>query len=158
MSETTTKVYARLTRDFPVGQQHRRAGITFTPGPRPVLAEVTEAELAQLNGDRYIEIVDEAEAQKWEERLAEEPLKTSSELEDEQTTQTGRNYGDEGGSGDEGEGEGEKALADYKVKELVEIAKAEGVEDAEQYAKPGTKKQVLIDAIEANRAAAGDEE
>lgn len=156
MSEKTTKVYARLTRDFPVGQQHRRAGITFTPGPRPVLAEVTEAELAQLNGDRYIEIVDEAEAQKWEERLAEEPLKTSSELEDEQTTQTGRNYGDEGGSGDEGDEE--KPLADYKVKELVEIAKAEGVEDAEQYAKPGTKKQVLIDAIEAKRAAAGDEE
>ena len=156
MSEKTTQVYARLTRDFPVGQQHRRAGITFVAGPRPVAAKVTDAELELLNGDRYIEIVDEAEAQKWEERLAEEPLKTSDENAGEQTGGEGRNYGDNDGSD---EGDEEKALTEYKVKELVEIAKAEGVEDADRFAKPGVKKADLIEAIETNRAAqSGSEE
>lgn len=40
---------------------------------------------------------------------------------------------------------------DLKVKDLVAIAKAEGVEDADSFSKPGTSKATIREAIEANR-------
>lgn len=47
--------------------------------------------------------------------------------------------------------EGEKPLSELTVKELVEMAKELGVEDADKFLKPGTKKQDVIDALEAAR-------
>lgn len=46
-----------------------------------------------------------------------------------------------------------KPLTEYKVNELVEIAKEVGVEDAERFSAVGTKKQDVIDAIEAAQEA-----
>jgi hypothetical protein len=42
-----------------------------------------------------------------------------------------------------------KPLNEYKLKELVEIAKKVGVENADEFTKPGTSKETVIAAIEA---------
>lgn len=58
-------VFVRLHRGYPLTQPHRRAGITLTPGPEPVEVPVDDEILASLEADRYVEIVDAAEAEKW---------------------------------------------------------------------------------------------
>ena len=176
-------VFVRLTRDFPVGQQHRRAGITLGAGPRPVSVEVTDEQLEQLQSDHYIEIVDDKEAQKWEDRLGEEPSKTSSEVAAEaEGDKGGLNYGDgnEGGSSndDEQETAEEKAareaaeaeaaaekerrattptvdelIADNNRDALVAKATELGVEGLDYEAKNTTTKKVIAEAIVAKRDA-----
>jgi hypothetical protein len=176
--EKTTKVFVRLTRDFPAGVTHRRGGVAMVAGPRPVEAQVTKEQLKALETDPKVEIVDEAEAKKWEERDKTEPTHPSSaELAAAETSSDsqdgGRNYDDgndgsssgQGGSDDgsgasdegtgEGEGEGDgpvEVTTDMKVKDLVQIAKDEGVENADDFSKPGVKKQEIVDAILAKRA------
>lgn len=164
MSEPkTSAVFVRLTKDFPAGSHHRRAGLELFPGPRPVEVEVTDDQLDLLKSDHYIEIVSDKEAKKWEDRLGEEPLKTRADVAAEnEGGNTGRNYGGgnkTGSNDDDGNQDGPVELStDLKVKELVEIATAEGVEGAEEFGKPGTKKQDIIDAIQAKRDASSDEE
>lgn len=154
-------VFIRLTKDFPAGSHHRRAGVELFPGPRPVEVEVTDEQLDLLKGDRYIEIVSDKEAKKWEDRLGEEPLKTSADVASEsEEGNTGRNYGDgnDSGSGNDDEGnDGPAELStDLKIKELAQIAADEGVEG--DFSKPGTKKQDIIDAIQAKRDASSEGE
>ncbi|SIC60011.1 hypothetical protein [Mycobacteroides abscessus] len=63
-------------------------------------------------------------------------------------------------TGSDGEGAPEKSgkpLKDYKLKQLVEIAKELGVENAEELGKPGATKDAAIAAIEAAQEAQGNE-
>lgn len=169
MSEPkTTAIFVRLTRDFPVGQQHTRGGVTLGAGPRPIAVEVTDEQLAALEGDRYVEITSDEEAQKWEDRLGEAPAATSAEhpTATGDGDGTGRNYGDgnqngsQGGSNDEGnEPETAEQLTKANNRDaLVTLATDEGVELDVSDPKVATK-AVIAEAIVAHRADnANDEE
>lgn len=63
-------VYVRLARGYPLQQPHTRAGITLSPGPEPVGFELTDEQVALLDSDRYVEIVDGEEVAKWREHHA----------------------------------------------------------------------------------------
>lgn len=93
----TSTVFVRLTRDFPAGATHRRAGLELGAGPQPVEVEVTDEQLEALKADRYIELVDDKEAKKWNDRLGEQPVASSADHSSVtgKDDQTGRNYGDE---------------------------------------------------------------
>lgn len=158
-------IFVRLTRDFPQGQQHTRGGVTLGVGPRPVSVEVTDEQLASLEADRYIEIVDDKEAKKWEDRLGEEPTKTSAEVaEDAEGGKGGRNYGDgsKDGSGDDDEDEvpatAEQLTNDNTRDALVELANEAGVEGLDFEDKQATTKKVIAEAIVAKRAETSEEE
>ncbi len=65
MSEPKTKQYfIRLTKDFPIGQVHRRAGIALAAGPDPVEVQLTDAQIALIKGDRFFQVLDNKEAKK----------------------------------------------------------------------------------------------
>lgn len=169
MSEPkTTAIFVRLTKDFPVGVSHTRGGVTLGAGPRPVAVEVTDEQLAALEGDRYVEICSDEEAQKWEDRLGEAPLPTSSEnATDDDEEGNGRNYGGDGSQGgsngddDEEESEPETAeqLVDGNTRDaLVELAKSEEVADLDFDQKQVTTKRVIAEAIVAKREANSSDE
>lgn len=171
--EKTTKVYARLTRDFPQGQTHRRGGLTLGAGPQPVEAQVTDEQLAALNADPMVELVGKKEVKKWADRLGEAQPPTSNELADKETAPKARDYeGDETSDSTQSEGtddgsdeseedeetgeddteevtdsEGDETSEDISaltVPELKTRAKELGVEDVDSI----RGKQALIEAIE----------
>lgn len=163
--EKTKKVFVRLTRDFPAGVTHRRGGVSFAPGPQPILAEVTKEQLQALEDDRYVEIVDAKEAKKWEERLGLPDAPTSAELADPEVTTTGgRNYeGTDTGSTstetEEGDTEADdtsepELSLDMKLVDLQAAATKRGVADADQL----RSKQAVLDAIQAHEATSTETE
>ncbi len=65
MAEPKTSTYfIRLTKDFPVGQVHRRAGIALAAGPDPVEVELTDAQIALIKADRFFQVIPNKEAKK----------------------------------------------------------------------------------------------
>lgn len=167
MADTEPKlnaVFVRLTRDFPQGQQHSRGGVTLGAGPRPVSVEVTDEQLAALEADRYVEIVDDKEAQKWEDRLGEEPAKTSADVANEsEGGNTGRNYGDgnKGGSSDDEEDvppTAEELVDNNKRDDLITMANEAGVEGLDYDNKQETTKSVIAEAIVAKRDAGSSDD
>jgi hypothetical protein len=176
MADKTTKVFVRLTRDFPAGATHRRGGFTLGAGPQPVEGEVTKEQLAALKADRYVEIVDEAEAEKWNERLSNDELThaSSAELEEaDQNADGGRNYdegtdegdgdGSDEGSDSDGDEEGDEEGSDepetaeqlakaHNRDALIAIAKEEQVEGLDFEDTQATTKKVIAEAIVAKRA------
>lgn len=164
--DKTTKVYARLTRDFPAGVSHRRGGLTLASGPAPVVAEVTDEQLAALKADPKVQLMDDAEGEKLIERFATEPDHPSAaEIETADGDADGdRDYGDgDGDDGDEGD-EPEtpptaEELADKNNRDvLVTMANDAGVEGLNYDDKQVTTKAVIAQAIVAKRDASTDEE
>lgn len=162
--QETQTVYARLTRDFPAGVTHRRGGIAFAAGPRPVQAEVTEEQLAALESDPKVQLVDQAEFDKWEERLGAEPEHPSAaELEADDTSTGTRKYEDDDSEEDDDEEEDDQPetaeqLVDGNGRDaLVELAKTEGVEGLNFEDRQATTKRVIADAIVAKRTANTEE-
>lgn len=78
-------VYVRLSRGYPLQQSHTRAGVTLYPGPEPVGYELTEEQVALLDSDRYVEIVDAEEVAKWRTHRA--AVNGTSEVEPDPTHQ-----------------------------------------------------------------------
>lgn len=171
----TSQIFVRLTRDFPVGQSHRRGGVELIAGPRPVSVEVTDEQLAAIEADRYIEIVDDAEAKKWEDRLGQPEAPTSSDLEEAASgNQAGRNYGEGDQETDEQKAAREAAeaekerratiptvdelIADNNRDALVAKATEAGVEGIDFADTKAATKKVIAEAIVAKRDASSDEE
>ncbi len=151
--QETQTVFVRLTRDFPAGVTHRRGGVALTAGPLPVQAEVTEDQLAALEADPTIQIVDEAEFQKWEQHVQAAPEHPSAEELANGDTTVKRSYEGEGGDDDETDEPetAEQLVEANKRDELVTLAQAEGVElDFEN--KQETTKAVIAEAIVAKRS------
>lgn len=137
--EKTKEVYARLTRDF-VGTSRRRGPVVLTPGPKPELVQVTEAELEALENDKYIELVDKKEAKKWNDlHAAQNPEPVVETPDEDQVTD------DTEDADDEVEVE---ISEDTPFAELKAVAKEIGVENV---GKIKSRKDMLA-AIEAKQA------
>lgn len=156
MAEKTEVVYARLTRGFPQSSVRRRAGFIFNSGQQPQKLEVNETQLRELSQDSYIELVDEAEFDKFNKSVEDTADETSTENDDDggDDTGSGRDYDDDSEGGSIGSGDEPKPITtDLKLAELVAVARAEKVpgSEAETFGKPGTAKQAVVDAILENR-------
>jgi hypothetical protein len=116
----------RLTRDFPAGQTRRRAGLTLTPGPRPMEVELNDEQVAAIEADTFIEFVDEDEAKKWADRAVEVHPATSTENAPE-APNTGRVYDDGSKDPKDPAEDGDDLDAIDKLKPLQELAETEGV-------------------------------
>jgi len=146
--EKTTKVYARLTRDFPVGQVHRRGGLSLSAGPQPQEAEVTKDQLAALEADPMVELVSKTEAEKWEKRLGEPLAPTSADLK--AADDDGAGTGDSGRTYEDDEKE---LTPESPLKDLQAEAARLGVENPEKL----RSKQAAFDAIQEKKAESDDD-
>lgn len=155
MADKTTKIFVRTTGDFPRGQERRRAGLVIGGGPEPKEIEVTQEQLEAIQADSFLEVMDSKAVKKYHAGQLQSPRFSSDELESGEPDQTD-------GAGDEDEDESQdgpvEVNTDMKVKQLLQVATDEQVEDVEALSKPGVKKQAIVDAILAKRSEQDSEE
>src|SRR4051812_26682520 len=89
--EKTKKYHVRLVKGFPMAT-HRRAGITFAPGPTPQEVELTASQLEHVKNDPSLEIVSSTQASKLNEAAATLNEQDLSDPGDNTTAKPGRNY------------------------------------------------------------------
>lgn len=154
--ETTQSVYVRLTKDF-VGTSRRRGPVVLTPGPRPELVEVTEAQLKALEADGFIEIVTEKEAKKWNDLHDAQNPEPIVETPADQISGDRAYEGDDKAKGDEAPKDDDEEIEvelslDSKLADLKAAATEMGIEGLSKM----RSKQEVLDAIEAKQADPAD--